>query len=225
MPRIARLVAVGLPHHVTQRGNYQQQVFADDQDKEIYLSFIILASKKFELTILSYCLMDNHVHFIAVPKEDYSLAKTFNTAHMRYSQYYNKKQGLRGHLWQGRFYSCILDEQHLLSAAKYIERNPVRTKLVSRPWQWKFSSANTHCGGEEKYIYSARSLFDHIDMNRKQWREYIGEQDKKEELNEIKKHTMSGRPLGGAEFVTGLEKKFKRRLHALNWGRPRKSEK
>ena len=82
MPRIARLVAVGLPHHITQRGNYRQDVFLDDSDREKYLSWIQEYSNKYKLDILSYCLMQNHVHFIAVPEKEDSLAKTFNTAHM-----------------------------------------------------------------------------------------------------------------------------------------------
>jgi putative transposase len=126
MPRIARVVAVGLPHHITQRGNYRQDVFFDTDDRRQYLLWIGEYSAKYGLSVLAYCLMQNHVHFIAIPREANSLAKTFNAAHMRYSQYFNKKLKQRGHLWQGRFYSCVLDESHLMLASRYIERNPVR---------------------------------------------------------------------------------------------------
>ena len=137
MPRIARLVAIGLPHHITQRGNYRQDVFLDDNDRIKYLSWIREYSDKYGLSILSYCLMQNHVHFIVIPEREDSLAKTFNTAHMRYSHYFNKKLKATGHLWQGRFYSCVLDGPHLIVAAKYIERNPVRARLVNKPWQYQ----------------------------------------------------------------------------------------
>ncbi|MCL0086503.1 transposase [Thermodesulfovibrionales bacterium] len=117
MPRITRIVAVGLPHHITQRGNYRQNVFLDDNDRKHYLSWIHEYSTTYSLSLLAYCLMDNHVHFIAIPKREDSLAKTFNTSHIRYSHYFNKKIKTTGHLWQGRFYSCILDEPHLVVAA------------------------------------------------------------------------------------------------------------
>ncbi len=135
MPRMSRVVAVGLPHHITQRGNYRQDVFLDESDRNQYLEWVRDYSIKYGLSILTYCLMRNHVHFIAIPSKEDSLAKTFNAAHMRYSQYFNKKLRQKGHIWQGRFYSCILDEAHLILAARYIERNPVRAGIVEKPWQ------------------------------------------------------------------------------------------
>ena len=132
MPRSARTVAVNYPHHITQRGNFRQNVFEDDIDKKNYLAWIEEYSRRYGLTLLSYCLMQNHVHFIAIPHKEDSLARTFNTAHMRYSQYYNKKINTAGHLWQGRFFSCVMDDKHLLAATRYIERNPVRAHLENR---------------------------------------------------------------------------------------------
>ncbi|HHT9117847.1 MAG TPA: transposase [Candidatus Hypogeohydataceae bacterium YC38] len=110
MPRIARAVAPDYPHHVTQRGNYQQTVFEDKEDRMQYLYWLKEYSRKYDLRIWAYCLMSNHVHFICVPGNADSLSKTFNTLHMRYSQHINRKKGMKGHLWQGRFFSCILDE-------------------------------------------------------------------------------------------------------------------
>ncbi len=78
-----------------------------------YLKWLKEYSKKYSLRIWAYCLMGNHVHFVGVPMRDNSLAKTFNTLHMRYSQYFNKKRDITGYLWQGRFYSCLLDGVHL----------------------------------------------------------------------------------------------------------------
>jgi len=168
MPRIARVVGIGLPHHITQRGNYRQEVFTEDSEREQYLRFISEYSRRFGSRILSYCLMPNHVHFIAVPLNENSLAKTFNSAHMRYSQYFNRKRKMAGHLWQGRFYSCVLDESHLILAAKYIERNSVRAGLVEKPWEWKWSSASEHT----KHGISRLKLIDlfkYIDMDPSSW--------------------------------------------------------
>jgi putative transposase len=98
MPRIARVVAVALPHHITQRGKYGQVVFVDGADYLKYSKWLQEYTTKYGLSILVYCLMQNHVHFIAIPKKEDSLSHRFNTAHMRYSQYFNKKQNAKGHL-------------------------------------------------------------------------------------------------------------------------------
>jgi putative transposase len=172
MPRIARVAAVGLPRHITQRGNYRQDVFLDDNDRKNYLLWIQEYSQKYHLSILTYCLMRNHVHFVAILQRGDSLARTFNASHMRYSQYFNRKMGGSGHLWQGRFYSCVLDEPHLLMTAKYIERNPVRTKLIKKPWEWIWSSAGAHTGSKAGFIRLG-NLFDLIDMSCQKWKQYI----------------------------------------------------
>ena len=118
MPRIARVVIKDCPHHITQRGNYKQIVFSEHNDYQKYIEWLSDYCQKHKLTILGYCLMPNHVHFIAIPHQTDSLAKTFNNCHMRYSQYYNKKNNATGHLWQGRFFSCALDEKHLYEAIR-----------------------------------------------------------------------------------------------------------
>jgi putative transposase len=223
MPRIARVVAVGLPHHITQRGNYQQEVFLNADDRKEYLAWIKEYSIKYGLFILAYCLMQNHVHFIAIPAESDSLARTFNTAHMRYSQYFNKKLKQRGHLWQGRFYSCVLDESHLTLAARYIERNPVRAGLVEKPWQWPWSSALTHVNKKENGLIELGDLFKIIDMSCGSWVRYIDSTEEQGFLQNIRKHTFAGRPLGAAAFIESLEGEFNRRLCALPIGRPKKS--
>jgi len=149
MPRIARVVAVGFPHHITQRGNYGQTVFEDEEDYLLYLKWLEKYCKKYSLKIWAYCLMSNHVHLIGVPMNENSLAKSLNAINMRYAQYLNQKRMVKGHLWQGRFYSCILDERHLYAAVRYIENNPVRAGIVKRPWEYKWSSARIHVGEDK----------------------------------------------------------------------------
>ncbi len=222
MPRIARVVAVSLPHHITQRGNYRQDVFLDAEDRKQYLMWIGEYSVKYGLSILAYCLMQNHVHFIAIPEEAGSLAKTFNTAHMRYSQYFNKKLRQRGHLWQGRFYSCVLDEPHLILASRYIERNPVRAGLVEKPWQWPWSSASSHTNENKKDLLELGDLFKTIGMTFSSWNKYIDSGEEGSFLQCIRKHTLTGRPLGTAPFIERLEAKFGRKICALSIGRPKK---
>jgi len=223
MPRIARVVAVGLPHHITQRGNYRQDVFLDLDDRQQYLSWIGEYSIKYGLSILVYCLMQNHVHFIAIPNESDSLARTFNTAHMRYSQYFNRKLKQRGHLWQGRFYSCVLDESHLMLTARYIERNPVRAGFVKEPWQWPWSSAIIHTNRKKDGLIELGDLFGIMDISCGSWEKYIDCAEEETFLQRIRKHTFTGCPLGTMAFIERLQEKFGRRLCALPIGRPKKS--
>ena len=120
MPRISRAIAVGYPHHVTQRGNDRRAVFAEADDYVRYREWLARYSGKYGLEIWAYCLMPNHVHVVAVPTTQSALAATFNLVHMQYAQYYNKKEGATGHLWQGRYFSCVLDESHVHAAVRYV---------------------------------------------------------------------------------------------------------
>ena len=221
MSRISRVVAVDLPHHITQRGNYRQDVFLSDDDRRKYLFWLQEYSIKYGLSILVYCLMQNHVHFIAIPKKEDSLAKTFNATHMRYAQHINKKLSRRGHLWQGRFYSCVLDEPHLILACRYVERNPVRAKIVGEPWQWPWSSALAHISGKKDKFIHLHDLTSIIDMPSSAWKKYIGSIDEENFLYAIRQKTLSGLPMGKDSFVERLEQDFERRLHLLAAGRPR----
>lgn len=222
MPRIARIVAAGYPHHITQRGNYQQKIFTDDTDREQYLSFLKKESKKYGLMILAYCLMPNHVHFIGIPKKKSSLGEVFKYAHMQYSQYYNKKMRTAGHLFQGRFFSCIMNEQHTLACARYIERNPVRAKLVKKPYLWKWSSAKVHWGIDKHDELEVNKLFDYVEEKQKNWKTFMKTPDNLDEVTRIRQQTLKGRPLGGNDFIEKLETKLKRVLKLKPKGRPKK---
>lgn len=221
MPRIARAVAVGFPHHITQRGNYRQTVYETDDDYLLYLDWLKDYSRKYSLKIWAYCLMNNHVHFVVVPKEQDSMAKTFNMLHMRYSQYMNRKHKAAGHLWQGRFYSCVLDERHLYACVRYVENNPDRARLVKKAELYKWSSARSHVLGEKDEVLSGDC---YLEREIKDWSEYLREKDDKEALNSIWKNTRTGRPCGDEAFNRKIEKLTDRKLVALPHGRPRKSK-
>ncbi len=222
MPRIARLVVPGYPHHITQRGNYRQNIFSDDTDRRRYLNLVADYSQKFRLKLLAYCLMDNHVHFIVMPDSEESIADTFHIVHTVYSQYFNKKNSVTGHLLQGRYYSCVLDERHLLAAARYVERNPVRVKTVKDPTGYIWSSARGHAAVSNHDIINTDSLFDYIEIKQNKWKDFINQSDDPDEVSVIRKCTASGRPLGNNIFVQKLEKISGQILHALPVGRPKK---
>lgn len=222
MPRLARVVGVDLPHHITQRGNYRQNIFNNDSDRKRYLLWVSEYARKNGLSVLAYCLMDNHVHFVGIPKTSAALAHTFNFAHTRYSQYFNKKHNENGHLWQGRFYSCVLDGRHLIAAARYIERNPVRAGLVKAAADWKWSSAKAHCSGESgDFDFDLAQLWECLEIKQTEWREFLEKTENEGEISDIRTYTHTGRPLGTGGFVGKLEEKFGRRLHALSVGRPK----
>ena len=156
MPRVARIVVPGVPHHVTQRGNNRQEVFFVDDDRGFYLDLLGRQAQRFGLDVLGYCLMSNHVHLIAVPQREDSLAKAIGRTHFLYTQYLHRLHGRSGHLWQNRFYSCALDEAHCWAALCYTERNPVRARMVRKAWRYRWSSAAVHCGSTDSLALRLR---------------------------------------------------------------------
>src|ERR1035437_4222082 len=109
MARLARVVAIGTPHHVTQRGNDRRWVFETDSDRLVYLQLLQLNCQVHDLSVLGFCLMTNHVHLVVIPRHADSMALALRHTHGRYASYLNARAGTSGHLWQGRFYSCPLD--------------------------------------------------------------------------------------------------------------------
>ncbi len=146
MARIARVVVPGYPHHIIQRGNRRMDVFFSDDDYLTYITLLKNATHRYGVAIWAYCLMTNHAHFIAVPRKADSLARCFADAHVKYTRMINKRQGWKGHLWQARFGSNVLDENYLRAAVRYVERNPVRAGIVDKAWEYRWSSAAWHTG-------------------------------------------------------------------------------
>ncbi len=130
MPRIQRVVVPGMPHHVTQRGNRREDVFFEERDYETYLSLLAVAAASKEFIVWAYCLMRNHVHLIVCPRRQESLSAGLGELHAFYSRPINLKRGWRGHVWQGRYFSCVLGVDHLVAAIRYVENNPVREGLM-----------------------------------------------------------------------------------------------
>jgi len=105
MPRASRIVIENCAHHVTQRGNNRQDVFFVDDDRRAFLSFLVDSSERFGLAVEGYCLMTNHVHLVATPSGESSLAEALKRTNQLYAQYINRLHGRSGHLWQDRFFS------------------------------------------------------------------------------------------------------------------------
>jgi putative transposase len=167
------------------------------------------------IDVWAYCLMPNHVHLIVVPTHDNSLVTFFSEAHRRYTRRVNLRQGWRGHLWQERFHSSVMDEQHLLAAVRYAELNPVRAGLCSRPEHWRWSSVHAHLGGTDDLLVTVKPMLDRI----ADWTRYLQTDASSSELDAIRQHARTGRPLGGSAFVRRLENLTGRRLQKDRPGR------
>ena len=140
MARLPRIVLPGIPHHLTQRGNRREKVFFEDGDYELYFDLLADAAGRAGVEIWSYCLMPNHVHIFAVPRDADGLSRAFRFVHRHYTGYINARMRVTGHLWQGRFSSVAMDEPHFVAALRYVALNPVRARLTERAEDWRWSS-------------------------------------------------------------------------------------
>ncbi|MBI4685227.1 MAG: transposase [Nitrospirae bacterium] len=222
MPRIARAVAAGFPHHIIQRGNNKEKVFFDKEDRERYLSLLKRYSETWESPILAYCLMSNHVHLIAKPQTEESLYKMMQGVTLCYTQHINRKLNRTGRLWESRYYSCIVDkERYLWAVARYIEQNPVRAKMVKRIEDYPYSSAKAHIAGVRDAVLG-EDLFQ--EQQRKDYIDFVRAGIPEKETNSIRYYTKTGRPFGSEEFIKKMEKKLERKFILMPAGRPRKKD-
>ena len=219
MARLARVVVPECWHHVTQRGNRQQTVFFSNADRRFYLNRLQHYSTLFGLRIAGYCLMNNHVHLVLIPKTTTSLARAVGRTHNDYARWLNFKRGENGHVWQNRFYSCPLDEAHRWFALRYVEMNPVNANLVHRPQDWPWSSAFAHNTGTDP-----SGLVDLSEWSQRwspdRWNETL-------ELGiegaawaeRLREATRTGRPFGEDGFLEQVEANLKRAVKPQKRGR------
>ena len=223
MPRVARIVITKAAHHITQRGNNRQDVFFVDDDRRVYLELLQKYCEKYGMRVHGYCLMTNHVHLVAIPENEESLAKAIGRTHFCYSQYINRFHKRSGHLWQGRFYSCALDERHFWLAMRYIELNPVRAKLCRKPWRYKWSSAAAHIDGDsESELLNLSGWYKMISAGR--WQKELADGVNDQQAERLRMNTHTGRPLGSDSFLSKCEKLIGRRVRPLPIGKPKKSK-
>ena len=221
MPRFARVVIPECPHHVTQRGNERRDIFFTPTDRQTYLSLLQHFARIYCVDVLGYCLMTNHVHLVLLPRGAESMAKLLREVHMRYSQYRHALELGSGHLWQGRYYSCVLEPARLSSVMRYVELNPVRAGLASDAGHYTWSSAAVHLGGRDPARLIAMADWNQC-WTPPEWQAVLTQGA--EESAAIRDATYSGRPLGSHEFVATLEQSTGRRLRRGRAGRPTTTE-
>ncbi len=206
MARLPRFVFPGCPHHVTARGNRREPIFFEDGDQEIYCDILGEQMRKAEVELWAYCLMPNHVHLILCPKTDAGLGRAIGAAHRRWANFINGRGRWRGHLFDGRFASVAMDEDHLLSAVRYVALNPVRAGLVSRATDWRWSSVHAHLKGADDDLVVVKPILERTGN----FAEWIARGADDASFVAIRAAEGIGRPLGTPEFVADLERRFGR---------------
>jgi len=203
MARYARIIVPGYPHHVTQRGNRREPIFFEDGDQEVYRDLLAEQAVKRGVQVWAYCLMPNHVHLILIPSDETGLGRAVGEAHRRYTNFINARGRWTGHLFQGRFSSVAMDEGHLVAAVRYVSLNPVRARLVRKAEEWAWSSVAAHLAGEDDELVQVRPVLDRVAC--------FADLLEDDEANDgafgaLRSSEGTGRPLGNADFIAGLER-------------------
>ncbi len=217
MARIKRIVVPGYPHHITQRGVRSMDIFSEDDDRRDYLQLLRQYGKQFGVRFISYCLMTNHVHLIAIPDKPDGLARAIGEAHRRYTRMINFRNNVRGYLFQGRFSSCpICTGEYLFAAVRYVECNPVRAKMVKLALEYPWSSAAIHSGvvDHDPLVAESRLLSEIND-----WKQFLN--TKSEFTDQLREKSRTGRPFGPESFFSTIEKITGRDARPKSPGRPK----
>jgi len=194
------------------------QTFFCESDYASYREWVAEGCKTAGAEILAYCLMPNHVHFIVVPSHADALRFALAGAHRRYTSFINKRQHWQGHLWQERFHSFPMDDEHTLAAIRYVELNPVRARLADTAGDWAWSSARAHLTGTSDGMVEAalRPPLDRVGA----WSNFLKGPDCPDQDEQMRIHSQNGKPLGCRHFVSKLEHMTGKDLQVRSRGRP-----
>lgn len=209
MARQARVIVPNVPVHVTQRGNRKENIFLDDEDKAFYMKSFMFYKKKNRVKLYAWCIMDNHVHFVLEPCAKKSLSKLFGALNTKYTKYFNKKYSLCGRLFGDRFFSCLLDEDHLYEAIRYVELNPWRARMEMEIGDYPWCSALERLKRRSKFFLSKLPEY----LSIENWLAYLKEPLEgevtliRQTWEAIRNCTTGGTPLGKERFVNRIKAK------------------
>jgi putative transposase len=206
MSRLARIVVPGLPHHVTQRGNRREAIFFEAGDQEVYRDLLAEQTRKHAVGVWAYCLMPNHVHLILTPADETGLSRAVGEAHRRYTNFINARGRWTGHLFQSRFSSVAMDEDHLIAAVRYVSLNPVRARLVARAERWPWSSVRAHLAGADDALASVGPVLARVER----FADLLDSDADDPGFRPLRAAEGTGRPVGGADFIADLERRLGR---------------
>jgi len=225
MPRLERITPVGIPIHVIQRGNNRQVIFADESDFKVFASWLKEYSEKFGVAVHAWCLMTNHVHLLCTCiDQESAISKMMQTLGRQYVRYFNKKYQRTGTLWEGRYRSCLVDDEtYLFILYRYIELNPVRAGMVESPDQYAWSSYPINALGKASELCTPHSLYLMLGISeasrQANYRGLFQELLEKPLLDEIRQMTNKSLALGSERFKLEIERLTKRRVHPKARGR------
>jgi len=179
VPRKPRFFLPDVPVHMIVRGNNRQVIFADDQDRLMYLRWLKEAALKHDCRIHAYVLMDNHVHLLVSALEPKDISRLPQTIGRHYVPHFNHKYGRTGTIWEGRFKASSVDtDQYLLTCMRYIELNPIRALMVAHPKEYRWSSHVGNAYMQEDSILTPHPLYQSLGRDdqerRKHYRASIG---------------------------------------------------
>jgi len=225
MPRRARLVVPTIPLHIIQRGNNRQACFFHDDDYRIYLDWLLEYSRKTDCTVHAYALMTNHVHLLLTPNDKGSAGSLMKRLGQRYVQYINRTYKRSGTLWEGRFRSCIAQEDnYLLHCQRYIELNPVRADMVDHPADYPWSSYRANAQGESCKVIKPHFMYEGLGLTdtarQENYRELFRHDMEPGLVDQIRKATNGNFVLGDNRFQEEISKALGRRVVPGKAGRP-----
>ncbi len=225
MARLPRLTLPGYPHHIIQRGNNRQVIFADTQDFETMLALLAENAKKFAVAVHAYVLMDNHFHLLATPTTAEALPLMMQAVGRSYVRYFNNRHGRSGTLWEGRYRSTLIEtERYLLACMVCIDLNPVRAGMVAQPADWRWSSHAHSLGLRADALVTPHALFWALGntpfAREAAYGQLVQAGISASQQGALTDATLRGWALGEAGFVDELQKKSTRRVTKSKPGRP-----
>lgn len=228
MPRRARLLLPGVPLHLIQRGNNRSACFYADEDYLFYLDHLKLQAEQHGCAVHAWCLMTNHVHLLVTPSKPESASLMMKGLGQRFVQYINRTYERSGTLWEGRFRSCLLQEDdYVLACYRYIEMNPVRAGMVEHPADYRWSSYGANAHGLPSAIIEANPLYTQLgetsDLRASAYRELFRYQLDPGLVDQIRSATNGNYALGNARFASEVEQALGRRAVRGKAGRPKRS--
>jgi len=230
MARLPRLTVPGYPHHVIQRGNNRQPIFAAAADRQMLLALLEDSAQKFGVAVHAYVLMDNHFHLLATPATQEALSQMMQAVGRRYVRYFNDRQARTGTLWEGRYRSTLIDtDGYLLACMAYIDLNPVRAGLVRQAADYPWSSHAHYVGLRTDRLVTPHALFWTLGntpfAREAAYAERVAAGITPAQQAALTESVYSGWALGGESFVADLQKRTERRVRKNLSGRPAKAEK
>ena len=228
MPRRPRLAVGGVPLHIIQRGNNRTACFFNDSDRRLYLEWLAEYASLSDCAIHAYVLMTNHVHLLLTPQQSDSAALLMRRQGQRYAQYVNRTYQRSGTLWEGRYRSCIAqDERYVLACYRYIEMNPVRANMVEHPAEYPWSSYLVNAGGKLSDLVTLHKSYFHLGATAAErqfaYRALFDSGLSDETLAEIRDAANKGWALGSPWFLQRIEAMLARPVRRQGRGGDRKS--